>query len=290
VDDSHRLDPRQFRKMVRMLQERDMECYHQAFDDHDPYGLKVIGLAEAVEAYGQIGFLSIKADSVPADWSTQESGGLVVYRDDFLRACLKSARQVRETIKKNGGWTDLEVEELHLIFQRYDSNRTGRISKGDLIQLVEDVVPELAKPKSMRPQLLELLRQVDQNGTGSLKFADFLKLMGLFRDFKDKERLRKEQQAVKDSGFSNQEVAEFRELFLNSLGDSHDLAFEEFREMIHRITPLGDALTAELEEIFCEVCNKQPEADFPDFLLLLKRLLDCNFARIKEKTSGSLRR
>ena len=96
----------------------------------------------------------------------------------------------------------------------------------------------------------------------------------------------------------------------------------QFRAMIHGITPLGDALTTELEEIFAEalcsvsfdvfslqlqcqsqVCKKQTEAgvlqrygncriltlsyfcrlqaDFPDFLLLLRKLLDCNFASIK---------
>ncbi|CAE7270518.1 Shprh [Symbiodinium pilosum] len=135
------------------------------------------------------------------------------------------------------------------------------------------------------------MREVDQDATGSLDFEHFLKLMGLFRGFKDKERSRKEQQATKEAGFTNQEVAEFRELFLNSLGaDSQDLGFEEFRAMIHGITPLGDALTTELEEIFAEVCKKQTEADFPDFLLLLRKLLDCNFASIKDKTSGPQRR
>ncbi|CAE7554115.1 CAM53 [Symbiodinium natans] len=290
VDDSHRLEPRQFRKMVRMLQERDMFCFQQVFDEYDPCALKVISAADASKAFASLGYGADKEELRKVEVVLPGLVGFFVHRDGFVRACQKHARKTRETIKRNGGWTDPEVEELRFIFRRYDVDRSGRVTKTELIHLVEDVVPELAKARSKRPQLKALMREVDQECTGSLSFASFLKLMGLFRAFKDKERLRKEQQAMKDAGFTNQEVAEFRELFLNSLNDSQELGFEEFRAMIHGITPLGDVLTSQLEEIFAEVCKKQTEADFPDFLLLLRKLLDCNFAMIKDKTNGSLRR
>lgn len=289
VDDSHRLEPRQFRKMVRMLQERDMVCFQQAFDERDPCSLKVITMTEAVQAFAGLGFED-KGYLRNVDMPLPLPGiGAVVPRDGFLRACQKHCRATREAIKRNGGWTDPEVQELRSFFKRYDLDGSGRVTKNELIQLVEDVVPELAKERSKRPQLLALLREADQEATGSLDFAAFLKLLGLFSAFKDKERLRKEQQAIQETGFTNQEVAESRELFLNSLGDSQDLGFDEFRAMIHGITPLNDARTKQLEEIFAEVC-KQPEADFPNFLVLLRKLLDLDFASIKDKTSGPLQK
>ncbi|CAE7675253.1 unnamed protein product [Symbiodinium sp. CCMP2592] len=290
VDDSHRLEPRQFRKMVRMLQERDMVCFQQAFDERDPCSLKVITMTEAVQAFAGLGFEN-KEYLRNVDMPLPLPGiGVVVPRDGFLRACQKHCRATREAIKRNGGWTDPEVQELRSFFKRYDLDGSGRVTKNELIQLVEDVVPELAKERSKRPQLLALLREADQEATGSLDFTAFLKLLGLFSAFKDKERLRKEQQAIQETGFSNQEVAESRELFLSSLGDSQDLGFDEFRAMIHGITPLNDARTKQLEEIFAEVCNKQPEADFPNFLVLLRKLLDLDFASIKDKTSGPLQK
>ncbi|CAE7503199.1 unnamed protein product [Symbiodinium natans] len=131
-------------------------------------------------------------------------------------------------------------------------------------------------------------------------FQDFLKLMQLFREFQDGQRLHKEQQAVQATAFSGSEVAQFRDLFILAANASHEsslpaeLSFDQFRNMIHDITPLGDALTADLKDIFAkftrrisgEVRSKRSfeDADFPEFLLMMKHLLDINFANIKEKT------
>lgn len=47
-----------------------------------------------------------------------------------------------------------------------------------------------------------------------LNFTDFLKLMQLFREFQDRERAKKESEAVRATGFSPLEVAQFRDFFL----------------------------------------------------------------------------
>ncbi|CAJ1423291.1 unnamed protein product [Effrenium voratum] len=269
-------------EVVRMLQERDMALFQQAFDDEDVDARQVLSIPAASRAFANAGFAKC-AQPAPSDWTSTEMSLVgIVTRDGFVRACLKHVRMLRQAIIKNGGWTDPEVENLKVLFQKYDLSKSGRICNKEMIQLVEDIVPELAHERSMRPQLLALVREVDQDMVG-LNFQDFLRLMALFRAFKDKQRLRKEQQAIKDCGFSHAEVADFRELFLNSLEDSPDLSFDDFRQMIHGITPLGDVLTAQLREIFLAQCKK--EADFPDFLLLMKRLLDSDFANIKERSA-----
>ncbi|CAJ1387692.1 unnamed protein product [Effrenium voratum] len=279
IEDSGLIGPLQFRKVVRMLQERDMALFQQAFDDEDVDARQVLSIPAASRAFANAGF----AKCAQPDWTSTEMSLVgIVTRDGFVRACLKHVRMLRQAIIKNGGWTDPEVENLKVLFQKYDLSKSGRICNKEMIQLVEDIVPELAHERSMRPQLLALVREVDQDMVG-LNFQDFLRLMALFRAFKDKQRLRKEQQAIKDCGFSHAEVADFRELFLNSLEDSPDLSFDDFRQMIHGITPLGDVLTAQLREIFLAQCKK--EADFPDFLLLMKRLLDSDFANIKERSA-----
>ncbi|CAK9105640.1 unnamed protein product, partial [Durusdinium trenchii] len=178
-----------------------------------------------------------------------------------------------------------EVRDLKLLFQRYDVNGNGWINKKELVQLVEDVVPEIAHEKAMRPQLLSLMSAALEEEWRGLNLDDFLKLMGLFRDFKDKERLRKEQSAIKEAGFNHQEVADFRELFLNSLENSQEMNFQEFWRMINSITPLGKALSEELEVKFQEICAPREEADFPDFLLLMKTLLEEDFGHIRERSA-----
>lgn len=69
------------------------------------------------------------------------------------------------------------------------------------------------------------------------------------------------------------------------------VTFESCRSMIHAITPLGDNLTHQLKRIFDIQTRKKvqngrgntDEADFPEFLLLMKQLLDMNFAKLREK-------
>lgn len=82
----------------------------------------------------------------------------------------------------------------------------------------------------------------------------------------------------------------------------------QFWKMICSITALGSALTQQLQEIFHEAMamsrvgawrqftEKVPgtvrswqsaeDADFPEFLLMMKHLLDINFAKIKDKTTS----
>eukprot|EP00441_Pelagodinium_beii_P043394 CAMPEP_0197627016 /NCGR_PEP_ID=MMETSP1338-20131121/5749_1 /TAXON_ID=43686 ORGANISM="Pelagodinium beii, Strain RCC1491" /NCGR_SAMPLE_ID=MMETSP1338 /ASSEMBLY_ACC=CAM_ASM_000754 /LENGTH=1038 /DNA_ID=CAMNT_0043197627 /DNA_START=1 /DNA_END=3117 /DNA_ORIENTATION=- len=295
VDDTGALDQVEFRKMVRMLQEKESDAFKQAFDAHVD-GSEKIAQTAALEAAASLGY----------DMELQElftvfellqmqpsyPGAAVVRKDVFVRACFRQAREMREVFQRNGGWTDREVDDFRLIFDQYNVYGDGQITNKELMRLVEDMIPDMARDKNQRPKLLDLMRQVDTDGSGSLDFYDFLKLMQLFREHQDKERVLKEQVAIKDTGFTATEVAEFRELFLAADDSSGELSFQEFKTMVDGITPLGDALTQELEKIFYEVTDRSlgvdgnaDEADFPEFLWLMKELLQRNFAGIKEKTS-----
>jgi len=281
VDDTGELDKQEFRKMVRMLSERDNAMFREVFHRHDT---EKKGLSESAfrEAMIELGYDPPRFPG--KDEQRDENASL----DTFVRICRQLAEDERSTFKQNGGWSDVDVDHFRIVFQRYDSKQTGEIANKELVSLIEDINPEMASNKAMRPQLLALMREVDQDGSGSLDFSDFLKLMYLFREFNDRDRVNKEQDAIKETGFSTQEVTEFRDLFL--VGDRNEMNFQEFRNMIHQVTPLGDALTLELDGIFREVVCKNKraeknEADFPEFLLLWKKLLDMNFAGIKEKTS-----
>jgi len=302
VDDTGALDEVEFRKMVRMLQELDSQKFKEAFDAHDG-GSKKISIAAAVEAAQSIGY-DVEQEGKKAFFSAFELQLLqapsphtpVVKKEDFVRACFRQAASMREVFKRNGGWTDAEVEEFKQVFAQYNIYGDGQITNKELMRLVEDMIPDMARDKSQRPKLLDLMRQVDHDGSGSLDFFDFLKLMQLFRLHQEKERVLKEQVAIKDTGFAAAEVAEFRELFLIGDDGSGELSFQEFKAMINGITPLGDALTAELEKIFYEVTDlalgvngSADEADFPEFLWLMKELLTRNFAGIKEKTQKPTR-
>merc|ERR1712007_93005 len=140
------------------------------------------------------------------------------------------------------------------------------------------------------------------DGSGSLCFEDFLRLMELLRDLQDQAMLEKEQAARKDTGYTPAEIEGFRELFLTLDESGEGLSFAQVKELIASICPLGEKHSTELISIFRANLSrhasqsgkesKHDELDFPELLWLLQTLWETNFAGIKDKAmtnGGSVR-
>lgn len=222
----------------------------------------------------------------------------------FVRVCSYHSRDLREVSKSNGGWTEGEVNHLQSVFNRYDVKHSGLIASKELVRMVTDLFPILARDRKMRPELQRIMKEVLQETWSfqGLGFKDFLRLMQLFREFQDRERAKKETESIEATGFNSSEVAQFRDFFLAANPSHHgsapvELSFDQFWKMINDITPLGDSLTVQLKEIFHEFTVKMPgavrskqraeDADFPEFLLMMKHLLESNFAKIQDKTRAT---
>merc|ERR1712216_20417 len=188
-----------------------------------------------------------------------------------------------------------EIVDLQSAFNRYDADGSGDISNRELIVLVEECFADMAHDEQMRPHLAELMSEVDADKSGSLDFSDFIRLMQQLRELKDREQVAKEQQAVRETEFTPGEVNEFRELFLSCETSSGKLSLHEIRQMLEMICPMGDRNSAELTAIFHSITTRtsedhRNEADFPEFLWIMRKLLDMNFANIRERTSGECTR
>jgi len=301
IDDSGRLDSGEIQKMVRMYRDRDVQTMIEAFQDHDTEGKGLITQVKAWAGLAASGFgEEQKFPAFPPEEMLPgtEGKGDCIDLDSFLRYGLRVAKAGRDAFRKNGGFSETEVREMELCFKKYDKDNSGDISNKELIFLIEAAFPEMATDTRMRPQLLALMKEVDSDGNGSLDFMDFLRLMKQFREVQDRERVAKEQAAMKDTGFTQQEVGEFRELFLASDDGSGELSLNEATRMIGMICPLGDIFEKQFIEAFREVTARQTragvfateghrdQADFPEFLWLMKKLLDMNFAHIREKTGA----
>jgi len=182
-------------------------------------------------------------------------------------------------------------------FDKYDVDGSGQITNHELQVLLEGVFPaDVATSAKMRPYLFRLLREVDEDGNGQIDFPDFLRLMRAFYDLQEQDRLIREQQVIRETGFARSEVEEFRELFINyaaSTGEGDEsrseLTLPEVKRIIANICPLGTKRIIQLSDIFKEMATEEDEdgkrsLHFPEFLLLMRRLLDVNFAGIREQS------
>merc|ERR1740138_1642152 len=134
-------------------------------------------------------------------------------------------------------------------FASYDDDGSGDISSKELIRLIEDMFPAMAHDPGFRPKLAQLMTEIDADGSGSLDFQDFLRLMQQLQELKMQERIAKEHKASQESRFTSKEVEEFRELFLAGDEGSGLLHFQMLQHMLGSLCPLGDKNLAELTGI-----------------------------------------
>merc|ERR1740121_1410589 len=166
--------------------------------------------------------------------------------------------------------------------------------------MLQNVFPNMSTSIAVRPYLLKVLQEVAAseraNGVG-LDFPDFLRILRSFADLLDKDPVAREEDVIAKCGFKRDEVEEFRDLF--SVGDGvrgdgaeygealakrTTMGLVEFTRMVERVAPLSAAELLQLRSLYRDVVELGAGlriAGFPEFLLLMRRLVDMNFADIK---------
>jgi len=207
--------------------------------------------------------------------------------------------------------------ELRRRFKAYDQDGSGDIGKKELVLLIEESFPTMAHDAAMRPMLLQMMSEVDANGNGNLDFREFVQLMERFRELDQQDHHDKERHATEETGFSSREIEDFREIFLASSDpQTQQITEQGVMQLMRAVCPLGHSNAAELRQHMKAVVDKAQHTgftgssaqrkrrsiqgafqqereleqevdrnlDFPEFLLLMHRLLDTNFADIKTRT------
>lgn len=198
----------------------------------------------------------------------------------------------RAVVRSSFGFDSKQVEELQAAFVHYDTDKSGEISHGELHPLFNDLFPEMtsmAAGSAARRELSRLFTEVDANKNCGLDFTEFLQLLRRWLDYQDGVRYEMEQQAIEQTGFVQREVAEFRELFVGDGGGRNALGYDDLLDMLRRVVPLGDRNARRLAAIFEEMFHPrgtEHKADFSEFMLLMRRLLDMNFAGISDLEIG----
>eukprot|EP00929_Paragymnodinium_shiwhaense_P102021 TRINITY_DN65229_c0_g1_i1.p1 TRINITY_DN65229_c0_g1~~TRINITY_DN65229_c0_g1_i1.p1 ORF type:complete len:1163 (+),score=322.79 TRINITY_DN65229_c0_g1_i1:156-3644(+) len=310
ADRSGNLNLLELRKLIRLVLDEETEVLRMAFDEMDTAtrsrGLITLEDADRILAGLQFpGGLNPVLEALPEELTISAAHGYQKRINflQFVRIMGRALRTARRIFREDGGFTKPEIEALKEQFRHFDVDDSGDICNCELIRVIESLFPKVAHSPAMRPKLVALLMEVDQDGDGSLDFSDFVRLMRQFRDLENREFAAKEEKVIEDTGFAVSEVKELRELFVTACtasgtpakggraqGDRRPsavgmgLGLEGLKEMLAQICPLGDKNATHLASIFGEVTGGQSEADFSEFMTLIKKLLDMDFAGIKQRT------
>eukprot|EP00927_Polykrikos_kofoidii_P034875 TRINITY_DN29495_c0_g1_i1.p1 TRINITY_DN29495_c0_g1~~TRINITY_DN29495_c0_g1_i1.p1 ORF type:complete len:972 (-),score=228.38 TRINITY_DN29495_c0_g1_i1:82-2769(-) len=209
---------------------------------------------------------------------------------DFVQCVCRLRRSMHSFMKKHVNFTQAEVENQSKEFAVYSKDSQGEISNRRLQILLENLFPDLATSAERRPQLLQVVRTAMEGRTGTFNFNDFLRLARNCEDLGEDGLCLRETAAVKAARFGFQEVAELRELFVGGEDERTSISLLEVRELLAPVVPMGHHNAAALSEAFAEVLaerseakqQRRDEADFPEFLSLIRRLLDANVANIND--------
>jgi len=160
----------------------------------------------------------------------------------------------------------------------------GDVSKKELVQLIVDVFPDMAFDPDKRPLLLQIMRETDSDSNGKLDFSEFLQLMRTVEDLEQLTQLQKERSVIDETRFTSNEVSEFRNIFLAVTKGEPRMNLADFKEMMSPVCPMGDKNSHAISAMWMEICDSGPKMfDFPDFLLIMRRLLDMNFANMNQR-------
>jgi len=291
LDCSGRISFKELLKLIRMYWEGELKKMQDAFAFYatqmDGESSGILNATKVEKAFRRIDFIDANRKTPP-----MPAGLPSVDLHRFMSMGIAFKKAQREIFRENGGFSHDEVVKLQKMFNEFDDDNSDSIGTPELGALIRKLFPIMNK--NIRPKLDMLMKEIVQC-TGKLNFDDFLRTMRQFYDIQTQERLNKEAELVAETGFTPQEVQGFRELFQKSDENwDQELSLTEVKHMIQNVCPLGDRNEIDLVTMYKEVRNaqaakqtkfdgNQDNVDFPEFLLLMKKLLDCNFANIQER-------
>jgi len=284
-------------KLVRMIVHEDVELMKKEFHKYGG-GSETIPVCLVSQALVDIGCINPDGTSAAIPLKHKIIGDMNLC--SFCSVALRHRRTARRLFQENGGFSSDELEELRAMFTEFDTDGSGDIARHELIHLFEQLMPKYANDAHERQILIKLINEVDVNNDGTLDFDEFVRLVRRAHDFEAQSRISKETLAVEATHFSVGEVQGFRDIFVGQAGGERELDEDGLKIIMEGICPMGANNTQKLMVMFKQCLRSQADSkskssvasksavvdlkvDFPDFLRLMKQVIDTNFGNVREK-------
>lgn len=212
---------------------------------------------------------------------------------DFVPRANQVRRVRRRKIQKNHGFSDKEAEELTRCLEKYAHDDRGRVRSSDLRKLLCERFPLIVDKKTLKGTRDKLHVILSGESSGFAGPDEFLQLARACQNLVESDMWQQDSEAITKTGFDKNEVNEFRTLFLGDSqpgADHTHVSLAHVKELLGKVVPLGHKRSLALERQLTSMKGVsgqgEDSVDFPQFLLLMRRLLDDNFAGIAELGAG----
>merc|ERR1712232_1141390 len=194
--------------------------------------------------------------------------------------------EYRVAMEKRLGFKEDEIAIFKEKFDSFDEDGSGAVEQDESRNLFAQCCERFLTTYDRKKQLEQILKEGDEDGSGSYDFEEFVGILRKVHDAQELEDAVHEEYAIRQTRFSGREIAQFRELFRNTVKQKEGwITFQELKRMLDRVFCFEPGDKLNLRYIFLENVPKQPPdkealADFPSFLLIMRELIDSNFANI----------
>eukprot|EP00746_Dinoflagellata_sp_MGD_P166198 gnl/MRDRNA2_/MRDRNA2_95929_c0_seq1.p1 gnl/MRDRNA2_/MRDRNA2_95929_c0~~gnl/MRDRNA2_/MRDRNA2_95929_c0_seq1.p1 ORF type:complete len:940 (+),score=186.60 gnl/MRDRNA2_/MRDRNA2_95929_c0_seq1:80-2899(+) len=302
VDGSATLGFREFLKIMRKFRESELAEFRRLFIKHDKDGSGTMGTMELAPVLRSLGHDVDMALVMEAISSVDNDGSGELDWEEFVFLMEKYRQLAVKDKRRRCGFNDDQLESYRNMFNTYDTDHSNDISPKELLKLLADLrmEPRSSREQKMVMQLLEECRIAAEESTDKITFWVFLRLMRTLEDDNDRSSLSVERKAAEEAKFNKDEVLEFREIFyywaddLAKKGDGGGAA-KGIRALtsdgvIRMLRSLGVTLNMadrDYLHTMARECDQDGNGavDFPDFLIMIRRMLDENFGSINDVTS-----
>jgi Ca2+-binding EF-hand superfamily protein len=189
----------------------------------------------------------------------------------------------RSEFHVRAGFTEEQVEEYRTSFQAYDRSGDGEMSVNEIMPLLKDLGRAPQTPKQ-RDRLAQMLDEIDEDKTGEISFDEFLQLMRKFCDEQDVEKLAKEERLKQKAKFKDDEVEQWRAIFIKfDSGGEQEMGLPDVKTVLGAVgvnTNVREPAEDLKKKFYAADQDGSETLDFPEFLLLMRALLDADFGGI----------
>eukprot|EP00441_Pelagodinium_beii_P034476 CAMPEP_0197633320 /NCGR_PEP_ID=MMETSP1338-20131121/9704_1 /TAXON_ID=43686 ORGANISM="Pelagodinium beii, Strain RCC1491" /NCGR_SAMPLE_ID=MMETSP1338 /ASSEMBLY_ACC=CAM_ASM_000754 /LENGTH=926 /DNA_ID=CAMNT_0043204959 /DNA_START=138 /DNA_END=2918 /DNA_ORIENTATION=- len=160
---------REFVVWARRLREAEVDSYKEEFTQHDADGGGVLDPEEIRAVLSSLGYTPLKAVVYDLISAFDSGGDGNLDFDEFVN--------MMQLFRSTDGFTRTELEDLKEVFKQFDSKNDGEIDVIHMGAMLRSLGFETEHSKAE-----SMLRTVDWNGSNSLDFSEFLRLMRMHRE------------------------------------------------------------------------------------------------------------
>jgi len=275
------LDKEEFEKAVRQCRGEFIESAWRTFETWDKDHDQVLKAKEVRVLLLSLGYAATQGQ---AEEATKECPPNLTFWD-FVDLMEVHRKKDRDVARSREGFSPVALAKLKAQFDEYDPDGTGCIARANLYKLMSTLFPDMISNFEAHRRAKAILQMADANSDGELDFPDFLRLMRRVQNDADALLLKREREGIEASGFSHEEVKEFRKVFsMCDLDESGDICFEELRLMLQGLCPKVPEATDVLRQALEAVdTDGNKELDFSEYLVLMRKIIDENWNNIRKE-------